>query len=111
MDAEQKKFLQDRFRKAVVDQPELKHLNTMLLAFGGVLIVAPSGFDPDISSLLVSGFVMSGQVNSRKMRSNLCHQNNSVCLDCSTFWNHWDWNWLFSERRRFVAATFMGITT
>jgi hypothetical protein len=75
MDTDQKKFLQARFRKAVGDQPELKHLKVLLLRLGGDFIVAPQRADPDISALLEFGFLMRGPITMELMARNGCHQN------------------------------------
>jgi hypothetical protein len=75
MTPEQKKFLQGRLRKAVSVQPELKHLKVLLLRLGGDFIVAPQKPDPDVPTLLESGFLMSGPITMKLMNDNKCHQN------------------------------------
>jgi hypothetical protein len=75
MTPEQKRFLQERLRKAVIAQPELKRLKTLLLGFGGSFLVAPARPDPDLSRLLESGFLMSGPVSVETMKLSMCHQN------------------------------------
>lgn len=75
MTPDQKKFLQGRFRKAVVEQPELKDLRSILISLGGDFIVAPPKRDPDVSRLLKWGFLMSGPILMRPMRESMCHQN------------------------------------
>ena len=75
MTPDQRKFLQGRFRKAVIEQPELKNLKSLLLSFGGDFIVAPPSQDRHVPTLLKSGFLMSGSVLMKPMRDNMCHQN------------------------------------
>jgi hypothetical protein len=75
MTPDQKKILQGRLRKAVIDQPELKHLKSLLLSFGGDFLVAPPRHDPDVPTLLKSGFLMSGPISTKPMKSSMCHQN------------------------------------
>jgi hypothetical protein len=76
MTPENKKFLSRRLREAVSKQPELKQLKTLLLRLGGDFIVAPPRTpDQDVSSLLESGFVTSGPITLKVMKSSSCHQN------------------------------------
>jgi hypothetical protein len=75
MTPEQKRFLQDRLRKAVREQPELKSLKVLLLQFGGDFIVAPSKLDLDVPALLASGCLMSGPIIMKQMKSSMCHKN------------------------------------
>ena len=76
MTPENKKFLSRRLRDAVSKQPELKQLKTLLLQLGGDSIVAPPRTpDQDVSSLLKSGFVTSGPITLKVMKSSSCHQN------------------------------------
>ena len=64
MEPDQKKFLQGRFRKAVVEQPELKPLKSLLLSLSGDFVVPPAKHDADIPSLLKSGFLIFGSLLS-----------------------------------------------
>ncbi|HVG26418.1 MAG TPA: hypothetical protein VM865_02340 [Acidobacteriaceae bacterium] len=75
MNDEQRKFLADRLRRAAREQPDLRKLKSLLLRFGGVFIVAPSDVDPDVEKLLEAGFVMTGPITMKKMKSSMCHQN------------------------------------
>lgn len=75
MDDEQKTFLNRRFREAVSNQPELKHLKALLLGLGGDFLVAPPRPDQDVPRLLEQGFLISGPVTLRVMKSSSCHQN------------------------------------
>src|ERR1700757_372604 len=75
MDPEQKAFLNRRLRDAVGQQPELKRLKALLLRLGGDFLVAPPKPDKDISMLLEHGFVTSGPVTLKVMKSSSCHQN------------------------------------
>lgn len=76
MTPENKKFLSRRLRDAACKQPELKQLKTLLLRFGGDFIVAPPRTpDPDVPSLLEWGFVTSGPITLKVMKSSSCHQN------------------------------------
>ena len=75
MDPEQKAFLNRRLRDAVSQQPELKRLKALLLRLGGDFLVAPPKPDQDISMLLEHGFVTSGPVTLKVMKSSSCHQN------------------------------------
>ena len=75
MDPEQKAFLNRRLRDAVSQQPELKRLKAVLLRLGGDFLVAPPKPDQDISMLLEHGFVTSGPVTLKVMKSSSCHQN------------------------------------
>ena len=76
MTPENKKFLSRRLRDAVSKQPELKQLKTLLLRLGGDFIVAPPRIpDQDVPSLLESGFVTSGPITLKVMKSRSCHQN------------------------------------
>jgi hypothetical protein len=42
---------------------------------GGVELVAPTGFDPDIPFLIASGFAMAGTARFRIMEGSACHVN------------------------------------
>jgi hypothetical protein len=75
MTPDQKRFLQGRLRNAVIDQPELKRLKSLLLSFGGDFIVAPPRQDPDVFKLLKSGFLMGGPISMTPMKPSMCHQN------------------------------------
>jgi hypothetical protein len=75
MDAKQKTFLNRRFRDAVTNQPELKDLKALLLRLGGHFIVAPLKPDEDVPTLLQQGFLISGPVRLKVMKSSSCHQN------------------------------------
>jgi hypothetical protein len=75
MTPEQKKFLQGRLRKAASDQPDLRRLKSLLLRLGGDFLVAPPKLDPDVPTLLISGFLMSGPVTTKSMKASMCHQN------------------------------------
>ena len=72
---DRKAFLQRRLRNAAKDQPDLKLLKSLLLKIGGEYLVAPPKFDPDIPMLLRNGFVMSGEIKAKIMRTSMCHQN------------------------------------
>lgn len=75
MTPEQKEFLSRRFRDAARTQPELKQLKKILLRFGGTFLVAPPKPDTDIPALLTSGFLTTGPITLKTMRSSSCHQN------------------------------------
>jgi len=75
VDAEQRKFLSAKFRKASLQQPDLKRLKTMLLRRGGTFVVAPARPDSDVPALLDSGFVMEGSLTMKKMNESMCHRN------------------------------------
>ena len=75
MDTERKAFLNRRFREAVRGQPELKRLKSILLRMGGIFLVAPPRADGDIPTLLESGFLTSGPITLKIMKSSSCHEN------------------------------------
>lgn len=75
MTPEQKKFLSHRLREATGKQPELKRLKTLLLRLGGDFLVAPPKRDLDVPLLLEQGFLTSGPLRLKMMRSSSCHQN------------------------------------
>jgi hypothetical protein len=75
MTPERETFLDRRFRDAVGKQPELKHLKTMLLRMGGECVVAPPKPDQDVPMLLERGFLTSGPITLKVMKSSSCHQN------------------------------------
>jgi hypothetical protein len=75
MTPEQKKFLQARLREAAKGQPEIKRLKSLLLRVGGDFLVAPPKPDANVVELVTSGFVMSGPVTLKAMKSSMCHQN------------------------------------
>ena len=75
MTPEQKAFLNKRFREAVKDQPELKRLKSILLRIGGIFLVPPPKLDGDVPALFESGFVTSGPITLKNMKSSSCHQN------------------------------------
>ena len=72
---ERKAFLNSKLREAAAKQPELKRLKALLLRLGGDLLVAPSKPDQDVPMLLEQGFVMSGPIKLKVMKSKSCHQN------------------------------------
>ncbi len=78
MTPDQKTFLKGRLRKAILEQPELKQLKSLLLKFGGDFIVAPPRRDPDVPRLLQCGFLMSGPILFKPMKASMCHQNVSA---------------------------------
>ena len=82
MTPEQKEFLSRRLREAIKNQPELKQLKSILLRIGGEFLVAPPKPDSDIPSLLQAGFVTSGPITLKIMKSSSCHQN------VAALWNH-----------------------
>lgn len=75
MTPEQWKFLRNRLRGAVKNQSDFKRLKALLLRLGGDYIVAPSKFDPDVPMLLEAGFLMSGPITLKILKSSMCHQN------------------------------------
>jgi len=76
MTPEQKTFLNRRFRDAASKQPELKRLKALLLRLGGDFIVAPPRQpDQHVPSLLEQGFLTSGPITLRVMKSSSCHEN------------------------------------
>lgn len=76
MTPEQKAFLTRRFRDAAGNQPELKQLKALLLRLGGDMVVAPpTQPDQDIPRLLKEGFLTSGPITLKVMKSSSCHQN------------------------------------
>jgi hypothetical protein len=78
MDSHQREFLTTRLREATEKQPELDHLKTLLLNFGGEFLVAPRKPDTHISLLLQHGFLMYGPIEMQVMKSSSCHQNVST---------------------------------
>jgi hypothetical protein len=72
---EQRTFLSRRLRDAVGKQPELKRLKTVLLRLGGDFLVAPPKPDQDVPMLLEQGFLTSGPIKLKVMKSSSCHQN------------------------------------
>ena len=75
MDPERNTFLNRRFRDAASKQPELKSLRALLLRLGGDFLVAPPRPDQDIPMLLEQGFLTSGPITLKVMKSSSCHQN------------------------------------
>jgi hypothetical protein len=75
MDPERKIFLNRRFRDAASKQPELKRFRALLLRLGGDFLVAPPRPDQDIPMLLEQGFLTSGPIKLKVMKSSSCHQN------------------------------------
>ena len=75
MDPEQRKFLQGRFRKVAIEQPDLKTLKALLLRLGGEYMVPPMGPDSDVPALIKSGFLMHGPIRLKKLKTSRCHQN------------------------------------
>jgi len=75
MTAEQQALLARRLRDAIEQQPELETLRALLLRMGGVELVAPSAFDPDVAILITSGLVTIGSVKCEIMERSACHQN------------------------------------
>jgi hypothetical protein len=72
---EQRTFLSRRLRDAVGKHPELKRLKTVLLRLGGDFLVAPPKPDQDVPMLLEQGFLTSGPIKLKVMKSSSCHQN------------------------------------
>ena len=75
MTKEQRDLLSRRLRAAIKYQPEIKLLRALLLELGGVELVAPSGFDPDVPFLIDSGFAMVGPAKCNVMERSACHKN------------------------------------
>jgi hypothetical protein len=75
LNGEQRSLLGRRLRAAFKQQPEIKALRKLLLAMGGIELVAPFGFDPDIPALIAAGFAMEGSVECEVMESSACHEN------------------------------------
>jgi hypothetical protein len=75
MDRERKAFLNGRLRDAISKQPEFKRLKALLLRFGGDFLVAPPRPDQDVPLLLENGFLTSGPITTKAMKSSSCHQN------------------------------------
>ena len=75
MTPEQKAFLNRRFREAVSKQPELRQLKTLLIRLGGDFLVAPPKPDQDVPMLLQQGFLTSGPILQKIMKSSSCHRN------------------------------------
>lgn len=75
MNPDRLKFLRKRFREAAIAQPDLKRLKTLLLRLGGTFIVAPSDPDSDVPPLIASGFVMSGAIQLKPLKTSMCHRN------------------------------------
>ena len=71
----QKLLLDRRLRAAIAEQREIENLRTLLLAAGGIQLVAPPRSDPTVPSLLEAGFVMAGPVHCEIMEDSQCHQN------------------------------------
>lgn len=74
----QRDLLSRRLRAAIKFQPEIKLLRALLLGLGGVELVAPSGFDPDVPFLIDAGFAMVGPVKCKIMERSACHKNTAL---------------------------------
>jgi hypothetical protein len=75
MTEDQRVFLDRRLKVAIEQQPEIEALRVLLISHGGVELVAPPTFDPDMPSLIANGFVMSGSVVCEIMEASACHEN------------------------------------
>ena len=75
MNEEQKIFLDGRLNNLAEQQPAILLLRDRLLKLNGIHLVAPTEPDPDVDSLLVSGFVMDAAVHFEEMAENSCHWN------------------------------------
>jgi hypothetical protein len=75
MDGEQRDLLTRRLRAAIELQPVIERLRSLLLAIGGVELVAPNGIDSDLDTLISSGSTMEGLVECKIMERSSCHQN------------------------------------
>src|SRR5215469_6773718 len=75
MTPEQKTFLNRRFSEAVSKQPELMQLKALLLRLGGDFLVVPPKPDQDVPMLLQQGFLTSGPIMHKLMKSSSCHRN------------------------------------
>jgi hypothetical protein len=74
----QKNLLKCRLQAALTYQPEIELLRVLLLELGGVDLVAPNWFDPDVPLLIRSGFSTSGSVENKPMERGACHRNIAV---------------------------------
>jgi hypothetical protein len=75
MTEEQRGLLDRRIRAAAEQQPEIQILRTMLLEIGGVELVAPPTFDPDVPILIKHGSVMNATVVCNILDEGRCHEN------------------------------------
>ena len=74
----QERLLDRRLRAAIEEQPEIENLRTLLLAVGGIQLVAPPRSDPTVPYLIKAGFVMAGPVHCEIMEDSQCHQNAAI---------------------------------
>jgi hypothetical protein len=110
MTRDQKTFLEGHLRKATLEQPEHKHLKSLLLKFGGGLIVAPLKQDPDVPRLLQ--WVPDERTDSLQAKESphvsskcICHLGKRAEGPC---WRR-DLRWI--KRGWSVAATLLGSHT
>ena len=75
MTEEQRAHIENRFRNASQQQPELADLRTILLQYGGTELVVPASADPDVPALIERGVLMSQTAVLRIMDEGVCHEN------------------------------------
>ena len=77
LSATQMDVIDRRLKEHAKVQPEIRELKKILLQLGGCHVEAPLGPEPDMTSLVRSGFVVQGQVLLKLMDPNACHLNAS----------------------------------
>ncbi len=75
MTDEQRELLTRRLREATEQQPEIQKFRTLLLEIGGIELVAPPTFDPDVPILVEHGSVMDGSLVCHILDDSVCHEN------------------------------------
>ena len=77
---EQREFLEDRMRQALVAQPDLARLEERLLGVGGAMLVAPpDGIEEDLEGMLARGEAFDGRnALLRVGRPIACHANSAA---------------------------------
>lgn len=69
-------FLERRFAEAVTRQPALTRLREVLMRHGGLMLVAPQTYDPDLDALLVYGRLLDASTTKLVLgRESDCHGN------------------------------------
>lgn len=75
MTEDQRILLDRRLKTAIEQQPEIEPLRVLLISLGGIELVAPPTFDPDVPSLIASGSLMQGSIVCEVMEDSACHEN------------------------------------
>lgn len=75
MTDEQRDFLNNRLKDAAEQQPDIEALRELLLALGGVELVAAPEPDLDLPTLLARGHLIDGTVLVNELDAGLCHEN------------------------------------